>query len=74
MICSFECTFCRACAENLLANICPNCGGGLSPRPTRDHSTLDRYPPTTERVYRPVDLEAHALRVEKMRAIPTGNR
>jgi uncharacterized protein len=27
MICSFECTFCRACGENVLKGRCPNCGG-----------------------------------------------
>lgn len=26
MICSFECTFCRTCVEEILANVCPNCG------------------------------------------------
>jgi len=33
-ICSFECSFCVACAEQL-RGICPNCGGELVPRPTR---------------------------------------
>src|SRR4029079_16147289 len=33
MICSFECTFCRSCVENILANVCPNCGGGFCFRP-----------------------------------------
>jgi hypothetical protein len=33
-ICSYECTFCPACVENL-AGICPNCGGELLPRPRR---------------------------------------
>lgn len=33
-ICSFECTFCPACAANLLST-CPNCGGELVPRPRR---------------------------------------
>jgi hypothetical protein len=32
-ICSFECTFCAACAGELGA--CPNCGGELVPRPRR---------------------------------------
>ena len=32
-ICSFECTFCAACAGDLGA--CPNCGGELVPRPRR---------------------------------------
>lgn len=34
-ICSFECTFCATCAESELRGICPNCGGGLTPRPRR---------------------------------------
>ncbi|RZL58410.1 MAG: DUF1272 domain-containing protein, partial [Variovorax sp.] len=38
-ICSYECTFCADCANDVLHGICPNCGGGLansiaSPRPT----------------------------------------
>jgi uncharacterized protein len=33
-ICSFECTFCPACAETL-AHVCPNCGGELVRRPRR---------------------------------------
>jgi hypothetical protein len=32
-ICSFECTFCAACAEEL--GSCPNCGGELVVRPRR---------------------------------------
>lgn len=34
-ICSFECTFCAACADSELAGRCPNCGGVLERRPTR---------------------------------------
>ena len=33
-ICSYECTFCPACAEAMSA-VCPNCGGELVPRPRR---------------------------------------
>jgi uncharacterized protein len=33
-ICSYECTFCASCAEGM-ENACPNCGGGLVPRPRR---------------------------------------
>jgi uncharacterized protein len=33
-ICSFECTFCPACADELAA-VCPNCGGELVARPKR---------------------------------------
>ena len=34
-ICSYECTFCAECAETILGNVCPNCGGGFVPRPIR---------------------------------------
>ena len=33
-ICSYECTFCPACA-GAMRNVCPNCGGELLPRPRR---------------------------------------
>ena len=33
-ICSYECTFCVACAE-VMERVCPNCGGELVPRPRR---------------------------------------
>ena len=34
VICSFECTFCRACSE-AMEHVCPNCGGELVTRPRR---------------------------------------
>ncbi|MDX1711230.1 MAG: DUF1272 domain-containing protein [Rhodovibrionaceae bacterium] len=33
-ICSYECTFCPACAGEM-QDICPNCGGELVARPKR---------------------------------------
>jgi uncharacterized protein len=50
LICSFECTFCRACADTVLKGICPNCGGELLARPRRPSDKLARYPASTERV------------------------
>ncbi|MFT5114277.1 MAG: hypothetical protein ACI8P9_003613 [Parasphingorhabdus sp.] len=35
MICSYECTFCNKCVEEVLENVCPNCAGGFMPRPVR---------------------------------------
>jgi hypothetical protein len=35
-ICSYECTFCPACAASM-RQTCPNCGGELVPRPRRRH-------------------------------------
>ena len=50
MICTFECTFCRNCAEGVLSGTCPNCGGNLAVRPIRPARLLDRYPPSQERI------------------------
>jgi uncharacterized protein len=33
--CSYECTFCASCVEDVLHDVCPNCGGGFEPRPIR---------------------------------------
>jgi hypothetical protein len=33
-ICSYECTFCTDCKEEM-NGVCPNCGGELVKRPTR---------------------------------------
>jgi hypothetical protein len=52
-ICSFECTFCEACATSTLAGWCPNCGGELVRRPVRPAAKLDKYPASTERVFKP---------------------
>ena len=66
MICSFECTFCRACVERVLGNVCPNCGGGFCPRPIRprtnwkDGNDTGARPPVTVVTYSPVDVGAHA--------------
>ena len=50
MICSFECTFCLDCVENVLDGRCPNCSGELVRRPVRPASKLDKFPASTERV------------------------
>lgn len=52
-ICSFECTFCEACASGKLSGLCPNCGGELVRRPVRPAGKLDKYPASTERVVKP---------------------
>ena len=48
-ICSFECTFCADCVQ-AMAGICPNCGGGLVPRPIRPAAKLVKFPASTRRV------------------------
>jgi hypothetical protein len=49
-ICSFECTFCRSCADGILKGRCPNCGGDLVVRPKRPPAMLAKYPASTQRV------------------------
>lgn len=52
-ICSFECTFCEACAHDTLKGVCPNCGGELLRRPIRPAAKLSANPPSTVRVLKP---------------------
>jgi uncharacterized protein len=54
MICSFECTFCVTCAKDKLSGVCPNCGGELVRRPIRPAAKLAKYPPSTERIFKPL--------------------
>lgn len=55
-ICSYECTFCRDCVEQVLHDVCPNCGGGFVPRPIRPlierrpGVSLAHQPASTKRV------------------------
>ena len=53
VICTFECTFCRDCADGVLRGKCPNCGGELVTRPRRPKEKLAKYPASKERVYKP---------------------
>jgi uncharacterized protein len=65
-ICSFECTFCASCVDDVLGNVCPNCGGGFMPRPIRPATDwkggnfLGKYPASARVKHRPVDGTAHA--------------
>ena len=49
VMCSFECTFCRDCAEQFFNGICPNCRGELVRRPNRPAEKLVSYPVSSER-------------------------
>jgi len=50
-ICSFECTFCAECADQL-DEVCPNCGGELLDRPARVGAALRKFPAATERRFK----------------------
>ena len=63
-ICSFECTYCNECVENVLKDICPNCGGNFKQRPIRPKNLLIKYPVSDKRIYKPVDVEKHQQRIK----------
>jgi len=74
-ICSYECTFCALCVDNLLSNVCPNCGGGFVPRPIRPANNwkgdnfLGKDAASATVKHRPVDPEVHARFAAAIRAI-----
>ena len=79
-ICSYECTFCATCVEDVLENVCPNCGGGFVARPVRPlnnwkgNNFLGADPASTTMRHRPVDAAAHAKFAGRLRTIPPHNR
>lgn len=79
-ICSYECTFCADCAESVLHNVCPNCGGGFSGRPIRPRGEwrpgegLSFHPPLTERRRTRWSATEIAALVARLRELPPANR
>jgi uncharacterized protein len=79
-ICTYECTFCATCVEQVLGNVCPNCGGGFVPRPIRpatnwkNDNFLGKDPASTRIRHRPVDQAKHATFSAPIRNIPPEKR
>ena len=79
-ICSYECTFCGDCVQNVLGNVCPNCGGGFMPRPVRPSRNwkgdnyLGKDPASAKVKHRPVDPQAHAKFAAAIKGIPPEKR
>ena len=79
-ICSYECTFCAACVETVLDNVCPNCGGGFVARPVRParnwkgDNFLGKNPAGTKITHRAVDVDAHARFAAALKSIPPHDR
>src|SRR5690349_5184998 len=75
-ICSYECTFCVTCVETVLGNVCPNCGGGFTPRPIRPATNrkgdnfLGKDPASTKVRHRPVDAASHERFAAAIKRIP----
>jgi hypothetical protein len=79
-ICSYECTFCAACVEDVLHDVCPNCGGGFQPRPIRpprphrDGTGLVNDPPGSRRRHTPYTRAEIEAFVATLRNVPPGER
>ncbi len=79
-ICSYECTFCAACVDGVLGNVCPNCGGGFERRPIRPERNwkgdnyLAKDPASTKVRHRPVDAQVHARFAAAIRDIRPEDR
>lgn len=75
-ICSYECTYCAECVETRLFNVCPNCGGGLTPRPIRPATarrpgvSRAHQPPSTTRKLTKWSAEEIATFCQAHRDVP----
>ena len=72
-ICTYECTFCATCVEEVLHDVCPNCGGGFAPRPVRPArewrpgAGLESHPASVQRRHvrhSHAEIDAFVARVE----------
>lgn len=79
-ICSYECTFCVTCVDKVLHNVCPNCGGGFTPRPIRpsknwkDNNFLGQDPASIKIKHKPVDVSVHGKFISVVRYVPPRER
>ena len=79
-ICSYECTFCAACVEAHLHNVCPNCGGGFERRPIRPATewrpgvSRNRQQPSAKRVRLKHDPDAIAALAARLALVPVTER
>lgn len=79
-ICSYECTFCASCVEDVLHDVCPNCGGGFQERPIRPQKAwrqgtgLEHDPPGTRRRHTPYSREELGAFSQSLRDTPPAER
>ncbi len=79
-ICSYECTFCATCVEEVLRDVCPNCGGAFAPRPFRPATewraglSVALRPASTTRVHTPFTREEIARHAARIADIPAHER
>jgi hypothetical protein len=79
-ICTYECTFCAGCVDEVLHDVCPNCGGGFQVRPIRpaqawrEGAGLVHDPPGSRRRKVSYTREEIAAFAETLRGVPAGER
>jgi hypothetical protein len=79
-ICSYECTFCAACVDEVLHGVCPNCGGAFQVRPIRplpawrEGTGLGNDPPGSRRRHTPYTREEIEAFAETVRGVAFGDR
>ena len=79
-ICTYECTFCADCVDNILENVCPNCGGGFVKRPKRpetawrDGVSIKHQPAGTKRRGLNYSKENIKEQTDKLKNIPLEDR
>lgn len=79
-ICTYECTFCAACVETVLHDVCPNCGGNFVPRPIRPAIArrpgvgLQHQPASTKRVQLKHDRAEVDSFVARLKGLPPATR
>jgi len=74
MICSFECTYCKDCALEIFENVCPSCSGNFVERPIRPKKMIEKYPASSQPVFKPKDLEVAKINSEKFKNIEPEKR
>ncbi len=62
MICTYECTFCVTCVDEVLHNVCPNCGGGFEKRPIRPSAEIVKNPASQKHILKPVQHNKYLVR------------
>jgi len=81
-ICSYECTYCVDCVDNVLCDVCPTCGGNFAPRPIRPKRAyrgkpilgLANQPAETKRKHSKFTAEEVGAFIANLKGVPPDHR
>ena len=81
-ICSYECTYCAECVDNVLHNVCPTCGGNFVQRPIRPQNAhrpelklgLINHPASDDRKHSKFNAEEIERFTDRLRDIAPDQR